>query len=490
VSNLYRFVVAAILALAVSAHADEPQLGQLDASPTLFTVMAAINAAGFDADLSSPNNHPLRNAVRAELAKRNIPSLPAIKAFLAKHRGNNDLQELSQFISFALSVQGPPNFELALRNVETPPDVGPLADFSKLLAAFYKEADIPDLWKRSQPAIDQYIDRYHEPVTNAVTQVNAYLRQQTSGFRGRHFQIFIELLAPPNQVQTRSYGNEYTIVVTPSPELRVFEVRHAYLHYLLDPLATHNEDILERKKPIGDHALRAPLLPDTFKHDFLSLATECLIKAVEARIDKQPQKVQQALLEGYILTPYFAEKLPQYEKQESSMMIYYPEMVGAIDLRLEEARLSRVEFLDKSPATAAKPSQATLPPLTGAAKTLDAAENAYTARDLENAKKLYLEVLQQTDDRRLHADAYYGLARIAALQRDPETSDRLFQKTLEMQPEPQVKAWALIYLGRLAIAAGDREQAAKRFQEALSVEGASQKALEEARQGLQQISKP
>ena len=47
--------------------------------------------------------------------------------------------------------------------------------------------------------------------------VNAYLRQQTSGFKGRHFQIFIELQAAPNQIQTRSYGEEYFVVVSPSP---------------------------------------------------------------------------------------------------------------------------------------------------------------------------------------------------------------------------------------------------------------------------------
>ncbi len=38
--------------------------GQLDGSPALFSVLAAINAAGYDADLDSPANHPLRAAVR------------------------------------------------------------------------------------------------------------------------------------------------------------------------------------------------------------------------------------------------------------------------------------------------------------------------------------------------------------------------------------------------------------------------------------------
>jgi hypothetical protein len=35
------------------------------------------------------------------------------------------------------------------------------------------------------------IARYHEPVTNARLQVNGYMRQMTSGFKNRRFQIFI-----------------------------------------------------------------------------------------------------------------------------------------------------------------------------------------------------------------------------------------------------------------------------------------------------------
>jgi hypothetical protein len=265
--------------MALTVPAAMSQEGQLDASPGLFTVMAALNAVGYAADLSSPNNHPLRDAVRAELAKRNIPSLPAIKAFFDRHRKNNDTDELSQYISFALTAGGPPDFAIRQRDVEIPPDVMPLQGLAPLLAVFYKEAGIEDLWKRSQPYIEQYIARYHGPVSEAVLQVNAYLRQQTSGARGRRFQIYIELLAAPNQIQTRSYGFEYTIVVTPSPEVRIFDVRHAYLHYLLDPMSTRYQEILERKRGLSDHAQRAHALADSFKDDFLLLATESLIKA-------------------------------------------------------------------------------------------------------------------------------------------------------------------------------------------------------------------
>ena len=475
-----------------------PEQGPLDGNPTLFAVMAAINAAGYSADLSSPNNSPLRDQVRAEILRKNPPSLPALKEFFENHRKRGagaDTAELSQYISYALSVKGPPDFVFTQRDVDIPPDVVPIKSLSPLLARFYREANIQDIWQRAQPAIDREIERLHDPVADAVLHVNAYLRHVASGIDRSHFQIYVEPLAAPNQVQARSYGYEFTVVATPAPQPRAFDIRHEYLHYLLDPLSTLQQEVLDRKKILAEEAHRAPALDESFKEDFLLLTTESLIKAIEARMDRRPEGIQQALRQGYILTPYFAEALPAYEKQEQPMKSYYPDMVMAIDLMKEEKRLADVEFdkqaavsaLVKSPAPPSPPPPT---PLTGAAKTLDDAERLWGARNedatnLEKAKKLYLDILTQTAEPPLHAAAYYGLARIAALQKDPETAEQFFQKTLELQPEPQVKAWALVYLGRLSLAASDRDQAVQYFQESLKVDGASETARKAATEGLQ-----
>ncbi len=486
-----RITFSLILLAAIAAPAFPAETGQLDASPSLFTVMAALNAAGYKADIASPNNHPIRAEIQKELAKREIPSLPALKDFFERHRRRTDAQELSQYISFALSCSGPPTFEFAMRDVEIPPDVAGMRELSKLLAAFYKEANIDNLWQRSQPAIEQYIDRYHEPVTNAVLQVNGYMRQMTSGFKNRRFQVFVELQAAPNQIQTRSYSDNYTIVVTPSPEPRIFDIRHAYLHYLLDPLATRHQEILNRKKPLVDHAMRAQALGDAYKEDFLLLATESLIKVVESRLDHKPAMIQQAFAEGYILAPYFSEALPVYEKQESSMFLYYQEMIQAIDLVKEDRRLTGVEF---SKTSAERPTVKTPPApppaLTGAAKTLEEAEQTYSSRELDKSKKLFLKVLEQTEKKSIHATAYYGLGRIALIEKDLDSAERLFQKSLESEPEAFDKAWDLVYLGRLAVAAGDRDRAILCFESVLKVEGATDKARQEARQGLELTKKP
>ena len=67
-------------------------------------MLAAINAAGCDAEMDSQSNHPLRAAVREEISARQPASLAEIRKFVAAHRQSDAAQELSQYISFALSI--------------------------------------------------------------------------------------------------------------------------------------------------------------------------------------------------------------------------------------------------------------------------------------------------------------------------------------------------------------------------------------------------
>jgi tetratricopeptide (TPR) repeat protein len=481
-------VISAIVLLVRSAPADQAPLGD---SPTLFTVMAALNAAGYDFGLDSPNGSPFRKLLRKELARQDIPSLPALKEFFAKHHNPRETEELSQYISFALTVGPPPDFAIRIRDVDIPPDVMPLRDLSGLLTQFYREANIEDLFHRAQPAIDDLIEPYHQGIMDAILQVNAYLRQDAAGVRGKVFQIFFEPLAPPGQIQTRSYGNYYSVVITPSARARVSEVRHAYLYYSLDPMATRSEEILQRKKPIADHALRAKLLGDAYKQDFLLLTTGSVVRAVEARLDKTPDTVKQALREGYILAPYFYEALAGYEKQDQSMLLYYSDMVKAIDLVKEDKRLVPVDFAKEAPvpviteAPAPDP-KTVVPPVYD---TLAKADELLKKSDLENAEKLFQEVANQTANARAQAAGYYGLARIALAQGEPDDAEPLLEMVLTLEPEPQIKAWALVYLGKLRLEVVDKEHAAAYFQEALQVDGASDAARKEAQDGLQKIQK-
>jgi len=200
---------------APSDKAQEPA-GQLDASPAIFAVLAAVNAAGYDDQIDSTSNHPLRKALRDHLASQNLDSVYALRRFVRDHRKGDPGAELSKYISYALLLAGPPDFPYRNPEQALPPEVADLDGLTPLLATFYKEAHLDDLWKFAQPYFDQAIAQYHEPVSQAVLQANAYVRIPTSGYLGRRFQIFVDLLGAPNQVQMRNYGDDYFVVVAPA----------------------------------------------------------------------------------------------------------------------------------------------------------------------------------------------------------------------------------------------------------------------------------
>jgi tetratricopeptide (TPR) repeat protein len=463
--------------------------GQLDSNPALFSVLAAINAVGYDSGLDAPSTHPIRHAVRRHLAARTIEVLPELRRFFQGHRQPNPTAELSQYISFALSTEGPPAFKYRFMTNMLPPDVVALDGFEQLMARFHAQAGIDELWQKAQPAIEQEVTKYHEPVSRAVLEVNGYLRNPTSGFLGRRFQIYVDLLGAPNQLHTRSYAEDYYVVVTPTAEPRVNDIRRAYLFYMLDPLATKYAEKINRNKSLIDYAEGAPLLAEHYKKDFLLLTTASLVRAVEARLARsarRPAMLEEALAEGFVLAPFFAEQLDGYEKQDRNMRLHYSDMIDALDLKKEVRRLESVQFASERIERRPKaPAPQKPPELTGAAATLESAEQAYTGRQLGEARRNYLAVLQQTDDKQIHAKAYYGLARIAALEKDPELAERLFQKVLDLAPDAATLAWTRVYLGRLCDAAGEREQALAHYRAALAVPDASEGARKAASQGLQ-----
>jgi tetratricopeptide (TPR) repeat protein len=465
----------------------QPEEGQLDISQPVFTVLAALNAAGYDDGIDSASNHPLRKSLRDRIAAQNLDSVAALKRFIRDHHKPDPAAELSQYISYALVLKGPPDFSYRYQSQTLPPDVAQLDGLTPLLIAFYREAHLDEIWKQLQPTFNQALAQLQEPVARAVLQANAYLRNPTSGYLGRRFQIYVDLLGAPNQVQTRSYVDDYFVVVTPSPDLAIEDIQHAYLHYLVDPLLLKFSQQMNKKHALADYAQGAPLLEDVYKSDFILFSTECFIKAIESRIQRKPALVDQALREGFVLTPAFADQLALYEKQDQAMRLYFPDLADAIDLKREEKRLENVEFATTRTVRKIPVTRVEKPPeLSGPAKRLDDAETAYAARDLARAKQVFGELLKEPVEKPLHAKAYYGLARIAVLERDPELGDRLFRKVLELEPDPPTKSWSLLYLGRLADSQGDRQQAEENYKAALAVEGVPDSVRQAAEKGLKE----
>jgi predicted negative regulator of RcsB-dependent stress response len=463
---------------------------QFGVSQALFSTLAAINAAGYDDGMDSPLNarYRVRTQIREALAAEKVPSLPELRAFYKEHKKPTPASDLGQYISFALLAGDAPRFELPAGAL--PPDVEPLKGFSELLGRFYQEAKLDDLWKRSQPAYAAAIGEYQDAVINTLFEANGYLRNP-SGYLGRRFQVYLDLLGAPNQAQVRSYKDDYFIVITPASTPVIDEIRDAYLAYVLDPLSFKYSEAIKQKKPLERFALDAPALDLAYKDDFSLLVTKCLIKAIDSRLmhdgnGKREAFVNQAVREGFVLTAGLSEALPFYEKQPDALRIYYPELIAAIDIKKEQKRLKTVEFAQSAaPRIVAAPARLQIDP---AEEALQAAEGQYEQGEYEGAQKTFKKVFEQTTDKSMQGRAYYGLARIAVRQNRRSEAVELFHRTADNNPNPAITAWAHVYLGRLALAAGDASQANDHFKSALALNGASALAREAAEKGLQSSS--
>lgn len=466
-----------------------------DVDARLFSVIAAINAAGYDADLDSPNCHPLRAEVRRIIAAKNPGVLPELKRFFAEHKRATSAEELSQYVSFALSTRSAPDFEFRFTENELPPDVRKLAGFDRLMNRFHREAGIDDLMAKYQPVFEQALAKQQATMTEIIQQVNGYTRTPNVAFLGRSFKVYLDLLGAPNVVLTRNYQDDYFVVATPSADPPVSYIRNAYFKFVIDPLTLKYSEELNAKRGLIDYAQNSSL-DDIYKEDFLLLAGGSLIKAIEARLAPSGERqavLSQSLKEGWVVAPAFFDQLMDYEKQEQSMRLYFPELIKGINLKREEKRLEAVDFFKSKPVRKAKvvaeaPKE---PELTGFAKTIDDADRLIEKRQTPPAKEMLLALLKETQEKRWAAKAYFGLARIAVLDRDPETGFKLFETTIETSQDPQVTAWSHYYLGRLHELASEPEldQAAARFEAALATAGGSAKVRQLAEQALAEIKK-
>ena len=491
----YSILLPVLLLIGISAdvcHARDNGESQFGVSQSLFVTLAAINAAGYDTGIDSPLNahYPMRTEIRQILASRKIECLPDLRAFYKEHKKPTGAGDLGQYISFALTAGDAPKFTLP--SGEVPPDVEPLRGFSELLARFYKEAGGAELWSRAQPGYTAAMAEYQDPVINTLFEANGYLRNP-SGYLGRRFQIYLDLLGEPNQAQIRNYRDDSFIVITPTEAPVIDEIRDAYLAYLLDPLSFKYRKTILEKKPLQKFAEEAPALGLAYKDDFSLLVTKCLIKAVDSRLmrggaEKRAAFVDRAMREGFILTAALADLLPSYEKQPDAFRLYYPDLIAGVDVKKEEKRLRTVQYVQSiAPRVIAAPSRLELSP---AEASLEAAEGLYEQHEYESAQKTFKKVFEQTADRVLQGRAYYGLARIAVRDNRRTEAVELFERTAANNPNPAITAWAHVYLGRLALADGKPEKAGDQFKLALATEGISAMAREAAEKGLESNSSP
>jgi len=511
-----RYPVLALLAaligiVAGSARTPARQAGPgnysgigVEPSPQIFATMCAMGAAGLDLDESSLGEMPARLALRAELIRMQGPATEALRQFYRDHALAGPSETLSRYITFALVAGPPPQFQYQGSRESLPPDVLTIEGFREILANFYQEAHLRLNWAAVQPQDEPALARYRASLARIVTVSNGYLREVVKESRGRTFTVYVEPFVGA-RTNFRNYGDRYSLVVGTPSQIPADAVQHAYLHFLLDPLVLRNRLAVESKRALLHLAAGAPRLPVEYRDDFVALADECLVKAVELRLRRlAPGPLEAALRvadeSGFVLVRPLVAQLQKFEKAEPAMSYYFPDLIAGVDVAAEQKRLQGVTFAAGPALGAEQDSASEAEQASELDRWIEEGNREIARKDLAAAAVTFERALDKYPD---NPRALYGLAIATVLSGKGARAKELFEKIVSLRNstasdsqgagepvEPEVLAWSHVYLGRIHDLEEDRDSAVKEYRSALTVQGAPQTARAAAESGVQTAYQP
>ncbi|MGA7859123.1 MAG: hypothetical protein WCA11_14405 [Terracidiphilus sp.] len=492
----------------------------LVSSEPVFIMAAALNACGYNEGLAE--SAPVRQRVIDDMNKALAASEDArekrdkVCLFIAQHRMTGSEKDISQYISLALYLSPPPELETTVDLPEMPPDSTQVAEIVPLLRDFAAAIDLNGIWLTVHRVYDVEIDKLHDPLSQMIVNTNLYLKMPTSTYNGQRFIVVIEPMLSPAMVNARIYGTDFVVVVSPvNGKIPMNDVRHTYLHYLIEPLLYARSNAIDRMQPILKAIHDAPL-DFHYRSDPVALTVECLIKAIEARtmdtgipVYKIPagversdlpryeherqlyqQKVdavrwaaiQHDMTQGFVLTQYFYEQLVPFEKDPASLGDTIGEMVYGMDIDQQVHRAKNIDFDAQADGDVLQRTKPRV--LTG----LDLAEARLQSGDVATAGALarqaltvHSDTLESVAD---NARANFILARVAILSGHPEEAIDRFQKTLATSKEPRLQAWSHIYLARMLDLECKRDAAVAEYNEALAARDGAQDTRLAAERGV------
>ena len=492
-----------------------PQIS-LQTSESVFYLAVALNACGYDAglDQSAPIRQKVRDQVNAAIqaSAEAQNTRDQLCAYVRQHELSDSSHNLSQYVSLALYVTPPPEFTNSVPLTEMPPDSTQVVEILPLLRKFARQIDLHYIWISVRPQYDAIVNGLHDSLTRMIVSTNAYLKMPANVTSGSRFAVVLEPLLDPGQTNARVYGTDYVVVTSPTRDntVRMDEIRHTYLHFELEPLLYARASSMDRLLPFLKTVREAPL-EYTFRSDIVSLVTECMIRAVEARTmdtgvapfktpavvthsefatvererhatEQKAEAVRQAAVkrdmeQGYVLTAYFYDKLVGFEKEPQSFKETIGEIVYGMDVPSEVSRAKHVTFSQQNEGDVVHRSTRQL-------HGLDLAEMKLMQGDVNGASALAHQELDRHSGDTARAD--FLLARCAVMQRNVEEARHYFEETIRLGKDPRLLAWSHIYLGRMDDLENSRDEAVAQYQEALITRDGQLDTKEAAERGLKE----
>ena len=476
----------------------------VDGSEAMFTVMCALLASGFEADVNATNWSPMRAQLRDRLQHQEGPAVEVLRNYYKQHELADPGAMLSRYIWFGL-VSGPaPKFDPALHRDELPPEVIALEGFQEILSNYYKEQKIGELWRQVNSVHAHEIEQMHDSLAQVAFVATGYLREILDPTSPRTFTVIVEPLVG-RITNVRNFGDHYALVVSGAEQLDINTVRHAFLHFLLDPLPLQYPHVIAVKLPLFEKAAAAPRLDPSLKDDFASYFAECTVRAVELKLKRMSPGERESALDvddadGYVLVRPLFGALAKFEQSEPAMKFYFPDLVRSVDVATEQKRIAAIKFASGGPGSPSGTelesvarrklvAPDTVPNDADTIAALTEGERRIAEKNPRAAEASFQRVLMKYPDQ---PRAWYGLGVVAMMEQDGPRAREVFGRLTSGEhaatQDPLVLAWSHVHLGTLYDIEGQPDRAKTEFEAALSVQGAPDKAKEAASKGLTALS--
>jgi len=432
---------------------------QLD--PRIFAVMASIQAAEIDQGASGTavEDLPAKRLVRERLAKLDPDIRRRLRQFLLARADSGDPAVLyGRLVSLALLLQGPPGFALAAGEQDVPEDARPMMGLESFLQEIWAKGEMAGLWQEVRRQYLDQIETCRPVIRRAILDVLGYLKTGARIALDRVVIFIPDLLSRAGIVNARNVGDNYYLIVGPSPEEGVSAraIRHEYLHFLLDPLIRKHHALLPDPKPFLKAAVESGYALPRYSGSFDLLVTESLIQTLEIRMDKEDRWEESGRMiriydSGLLLGPYFSETFEKFERGEESIQEFFPKLFQGIQWDKEKTRSSVIremrEELERYRTGERAKAQAIAIATESVRSLLRQANDHLLAGEFEQAESALGKVLELSPD---NPNALYGMAQVAGRAANLEQALEYYQQAaVHAGVETWIAAWSHVRRGTI-----------------------------------------
>jgi tetratricopeptide (TPR) repeat protein len=336
------------------------------------------------------------------------------------------------------------------------------------------------------------MNRIGPSVRDTVARTDAYLRVIPGSLKTESLRISVELGAPRNTVNVRSYLDDYSVVLGRATTPRVDEIRHAYLHVRLNNYAAAASFKAKGRTELTALLKNAEGAEPQYKSNFENMFTESLIRAVELRIDRVPAATAETTVKshyrsGLLLLPYFYESMPAYEASDNILRDEVVTLAAGIDVGKEQERFQKtfysIPIPEKQVVRAETPVE-TAPAPDPVLELLRTASAAFE-KDKPRAREVFERVLKEHNPN--EGRALYGIALIEMDSQNLDEALQYFERTIASDTaDRSMKTWSYIYAGHILDFKCNRAAALEKYRKAIETGDDTRDAQKIAKRDLAQ----